>query len=445
METQGHRLRLLKDAPIVGAIPVGADDPFGRRQALETVVTALDAMPTPSCVALYGPWGSGKTSLLRGVQAEWEGLAGQGRVVWFEPWLYERRDDVLTPLLHAMVTEAERKSKRKRAGLRRMAVGIAKTTLSFVARFGMAAAFGGAIWEELKGLDGVKNLKVEDAEKHFETIHTWFDEVQAVKRDFRALVDAVLRDKDPDARVLVLLDDLDRCQPDNAVGLIEGVKLLLCGCEDTRASFVFALDRQVVGESIRRRYRGSTLYTGETYLEKIFDLSLEVPPVCHRDRKEIIGVWLTEGGAEPMKERLDETFEGLESIAAVLSEPVFDNPRVIKRALNRLLLLVSDEGRAGRVKALGASDRKRLLTWVAGSERFRTFRHFVKTATDDELSGLFGGRESSATTRELLDTPGLRAYLDLLAAPAPSEFRASDGGGRPTFGDLDSLLATAGL
>lgn len=297
------------------------------------------------------------------------------------------------------------------------------------------------------------------------------DAVRSLPITFARLVDAMLEGADEDARVYIFLDDLDRCLPDSAVRLIEAIKLLLCGAAQrcapdderlARAVFVFGLDRKLVGEAILARYPKSTLYSGETYLEKIFDLSLEVPPVRSESVKTfIVNQWLRLG-IEPTS--LYDLF-GEVLLTRVLGDPVFANPRVIKRTLNRLALLHAHDEAREAVRQLKdrPEQNERLLWWIAGAERYRAFRQFFATASDEECERLgqaiaaIGRGEHPqlgdlARLRGFLDDPGfVRYYSKLVPAWSLSEQRrsstAESQGSEPltTLADMDIFLRRRGL
>lgn len=457
-------LHLLKDDP-------RSDDPhddvLGQQPALDTLDTAIRSLRPPACIALYGSWGSGKTTLMDRAHRGWtttkDGVP-VNRGVWFNPWEYERRDDLLTPLLHAVVQQIKDERSFNTEEFKRLAVGAAKVMISLSMRVGTAAVLGSLTGTPLAR---VSNLYRIEPEKHAELFNEWShlqDEIQQVQKQFADLVNQALGDRP--SPLVFFLDDLDRCLPDSTVALIEGVKLLLCGHADCKALFVFALDRQIVGEAIRNRYGSDSLYTGENYLEKIFDLSLEVPGVSQEQMDHFIRSQYED--RDGPVEWLYKTFkssssDGLALIRQVLAVPAFANPRVVKRTLNRLTLLLADENRRLRVSGIGEEPRyRRLVAWAAGAERFRSFRTFFQSASDDELRAL-QQIASPARGRVKLDEilanyPGAARITSQLGFPAYLELLDLQGNraqviveqrertsGLQTLGDFDDLLRSAGL
>jgi hypothetical protein len=222
-------------------------------------------------------------------------------------------------------------------------------------------------------------------------------------------------------RLVVLLDDLDRCSPDAVVALLDAIKLIMCADGEAPVVFVFALDRHIVGEAIRKKYSGSSLYSGENYLEKIFDLSLEVPRIAIAPDQMSIGnliaTWISRADVSPTT--LAWLTERRDIVASVLGQPCFANPRVMRRTVNRLALFVGAvalEG-DGLLEELARVERFRfLVAWVAGCERYRAFRDLFFTLSDAEFGVLHGAALGSISEptggaiADLLRNPGFRLY-----------------------------------
>lgn len=452
-------------------------DPLGQRLALNTLEAALTGYETPACMALYGAWGSGKTTLLRSAFEDFKGPK-----VWFDPWQYAQTGDVRTALL--MEVAAGLGVEEGSPGWDKVK-SIGKALGSFAFRAGLGYLFGKQVMPELENA-GASGFKVEEAAAYFQSDQV-VNEVRQIKDSFKALVDLALIQwaevpkegvpRPPADRVLICLDDLDRCLPSDVVTLIEAVKLLLVGDEGCRAVFAFALDRQIVGEAIRQQYPGASLYTGENYLEKVFDLSLEVPPVQRRPalmqhlKALIDGIPLLndrDADGKPVPVVFGDPME----LSIALASPALGNPRVLKRALNRLVLLhgnVEIHGKLMMLRGTGevATCRQRFLAWLAGTERFRSFRQFFRRATSGELDTLDEAfrqlRKPSPNNPPLQITSEIRQFLD---TPGFVEFfeKVLDGGARKqqqvgwndlkevtssqqlmTIGQFDQLMRLAGL
>lgn len=438
------------------------NDVLEQAPALDTLLTAIREIKPPACLALYGSWGSGKTSLMNSTRLELAKDAHH-RVVWFDPWPYERHEDVLAMLVLSILREL-RLSESKMRALAQQAAALLKVILSIVGRItpSMIAAMAGDV--SAAGTLGLNRLDLDKLASHLTKPDSLEDDVKKVRKAFKDLLDQALKDRGPTSRFVVFLDDLDRCLPDRAVWLIEATKLLLADSTgDAPAVFVFGLDRQIVGEAIRVRYPGSSLYTGENYLEKIFDLSLEAPTVT--TNREKLQAFLRRVGGGPALDTIHPQFCQLDELFDVLSNPAFSNPRVIKRVVNRLYLLTKDRKLPEIILA-----PKRRVAWVAGTERFRTFRHFFVQASDEELNALdaavsaasgsgLGSEQSTlhnppVAVRAFVDTPGfigfLRDLLELRQRNEPGkdlrdQRKRSHSEQISTLRDLDDFMRSVGL
>ena len=74
-------------------------------------------------------------------------------------------------------------------------------------------------------------------------------------------------------KVFVLVDELDRCRPDYAVQVLERIKHLF---KDRRLSFVFAINKKELEESIKKEY--GEIDTS-VYFEKFFTFSFKLPEI----------------------------------------------------------------------------------------------------------------------------------------------------------------------
>jgi hypothetical protein len=111
-----------------------------------------------------------------------------------------------------------------------------------------------------------------------------YDPMVQVKRHFRNLIGAINRP------VLIVIDDLDRCQGSYVVSLLEGIQTLF---HDRRVLYLIAADRRWLAAAFEKAYepflptvREPGRRLGTLFLEKIFELSVHVPRLSPGQRKE---------------------------------------------------------------------------------------------------------------------------------------------------------------
>ncbi|MEI2691661.1 MAG: P-loop NTPase fold protein [Anaerolineae bacterium] len=293
-------------SPLVDDLP-SPDDKLGfEPYALALSDILLDPNTrTPLTLGLFGSWGSGKTSLMLQMQkALKEDKSRRYRTVWFNAWKYNREDALWRALLLVLLDDLERllekeppaKPKKGEANdepaakvlldLLREALyhetswseqgersinwsqaltvgaGIGlNLALSFLgpglAAVGMAADTLQEARKELgKGAPVSKVGELAKAFRREEIVHyqAQLRSLEQFQENFARLVKMLLQPegKTP-RRLVVFVDDLDRCLPEKAIEVLEALKLFLDveGC-----IYVLALDNEAIESTIRRRYQG---------------------------------------------------------------------------------------------------------------------------------------------------------------------------------------------
>jgi KAP family P-loop domain len=111
---------------------------------------------------------------------------------------------------------------------------------------------GGVLREE--DVDGILTAISSGADDElFQFINTFESQFDALVREYVGA----------DGYLVVFIDDLDRCLPENAIEVVEALKLYL-----DRASCVFVVGAQpdVIEEAVRRRYKDSPALAAVEYL-----------------------------------------------------------------------------------------------------------------------------------------------------------------------------------
>lgn len=252
-------------------------------------------------IALYGEWGSGKTSLMRYIE---KNLAAEKfSKVFFEAWKLENDENLALSLLDC-VSKANK-------GNTAIYKDKASNSLKKITK---------------SALSGIKT-PLYDVGKAFDTARQEFenksfsDAVDTFEDSYIELETAILNDtKGINRKLIVFIDDLDRCEPENVLNLLSAIKLFFT--LGNRTIFLCGLDEKAVDEAVKVKYR-EVVKSGE-YMEKIFDISFDMPK--HNINK-IISYYL-----EDMPDAVDGVQEFFEAMH-------FTNPRRLKKVLNKYLLI----------------------------------------------------------------------------------------------------------
>ena len=198
----------------------------------ETVVEAvLDDTLDPIALGISGPWGSGKSTVLRLIKAELasrNGVSADKRilVVETEPWRYDpdvgAKGTLILEVLKALTVELKEHGgvpEKVESTLKMLAKRVNWVkALKLVARTSITLQLPGI--DDLFGLINEDDLDGDPEPKNLDEF----------RRDFAELLaDDQLRHL---WRVVVLVDDLDRCLPDTVVDTLENDEALLVSPQD---------------------------------------------------------------------------------------------------------------------------------------------------------------------------------------------------------------------
>ncbi|MCK5055442.1 MAG: pentapeptide repeat-containing protein [Candidatus Aminicenantes bacterium] len=263
---------------------------------------------------IFGEWGSGKTTLMRTIEQQFNGT--NVYTVWFNPWEYPVEENMVKAMLHTMLNQEWFKKIIKNKSK------IFDTIQSFLSAFTKKVPFVPDIDDLVKLVDEIKSKK-ESSSKFFSLRKTF--------EDFTGeLTDG---DEESDRNLLVFfIDDLDRCLPHRIVNMLENIRLAF---SLKHTVFFIGADREIVADGIKYVYREhkntekvtGTDFDGDRYLEKMIQVPFFIPQNDEKKIKEYIKSFKFE-----KKDILfaDILFELLSDVEA--------NPRKIKRIINSIIL-----------------------------------------------------------------------------------------------------------
>lgn len=321
---------------------------------VETLADIVQTGNTPLTIGVFGTWGSGKTSLMRMVR---KSLPKKFTTVWFDAWKYDREESLWRALLLSVLsTLKETASKQgkpteefeklqallyrdmevdkvggvtidlaKLGGV--TAKGLAQLSLSFIPGLSTLTKLA----EELHS-GAAKSVDEATAAIRRERTKIYIEQIQFLEQ-FQEKFKGLVQEHVHPNRLVVFVDDLDRCLPEKAIEVLEAIKLFL---DAENCIFVLGLDQEVIARGIEMKYKefgakqdgdgqGRFTIEGVRYLEKIIQLPFQIPPVERTDMGDFVdGLSADWPHADCPK---------------VFAEGLGDNPRQIKRTVNTFLML----------------------------------------------------------------------------------------------------------
>lgn len=212
----------------------------------------------PVTIGIHGPWGSGKSTVLRLIE---DAIPSDSKylVVRTDPWEYDDHADVKGTVI-AEVLAALEKAYGETAGIGTKTKNLLKRISWSRAAIALASGAVTMQWDPDKVVEAF-TPKTKEAP----------DSMTGFRDEFAELLD----DLDLD-RVVVLVDDLDRCLPGAVTATFEAIKLFL---SVPKMVFIIAADQDMVRDaiavSVDSTSRGDRF--AARYLDKIIQLPVSLP------------------------------------------------------------------------------------------------------------------------------------------------------------------------
>lgn len=274
----------------------------------------------PFTIGIFGEWGTGKTSLMRMIREE---LSSEDDVVtiWFNAWQYEKEEHPIVPLVATIIRELE----QKRGKLMKLQDG-GKSIINTL----RAVAYGFSTKSTIK-MPGLAEIEASFVAKDM------IDRSEKITLDplldrslyYNAFERISKLELSKKIKLIIIVDDLDRCFPDLAIKLLESIKLILA-----QPGFIFILGvaRSVIEGYLEHRYKkdyGLADFQGRYYLDKIIQLPFYIP--SHQARMESF--------MRSLLLRIDNNYrENFQSLLPIIGAASGGNPRASIRFVNNLII-----------------------------------------------------------------------------------------------------------
>ena len=397
--------------------------------------TINDEKLLPSCIGLYGDWGSGKSSLMHMCKRQLEQQDDGTVCLLFNGWLYESYDDAKTAIIASILDGIKENRKLSDTALL-ILKGLYDSVDKFKAikggiKFGIDMAFTG-------GLGAITNLTIKEVVKKVQKVGEDVDEesmFQAIKdkldykevrediRDFRKKF-AELITQAGIKKLVIFVDELDRCNPATILDTLEAMRLFLF---NGNVSFVLGADERHVTYAIRSKFddiEGINMDIGKEYQEKLIQYPIRIPSM-NKDETEfyimcllaeeklsktefegllkflqtkrwenplgfVLSMEVLRTHSDSIATRLNESLILSKQLSEILTQGLNGNPRQCKRFLNTL------DMRKRMAKYKNVTLKSDVLAKIMEVEYFQTslFRKMISLLGENKLGTELEGFET---------------------------------------------------
>jgi formylglycine-generating enzyme required for sulfatase activity len=310
---------------------------------------------TPLVVGIYGPWGSGKTTLMETIRRQLQDVPGEdggqyrsSKTVWFQAWKYKNEEEILAALLETILKQMKEdgflgwlKGKTEEAVARLDPLKAIK---------GLSQLLGG----KLDVTKFVDQLPYRGKLGFYDIFRNFFQRLIWDYLKWRPQLKKSEKVNDGDVALVVFIDDLDRCPTGKIIQVLETLKLFM---DEEGCVFVIGAADEIIEKALQDQYKGED---ARKFLEKIVQVSFHLPEI-----REDFGRYI--------ESLHDEIGPAVQPHLPLILPALGHNIRRLKGFLNNLSL------RAGILQGRGISmDFDLLLHWNILEQVSREFINEVK-------------------------------------------------------------------
>jgi len=272
-------------------------------------------------IGIYGEWGTGKTTLMKSIEKKLSSNGGQEKTqtflpIWFNAWKYEREENLASVSLMKTVGYA-------------MANHNIFDQLSKIIFKGLTIVSKDVMQQiAMQAVSQRREIADEEIEEKMDYLNTLYrDSVYYEGLDKIKAQMASIRKESGDHRVIVFIDDLDRCSPIKALEVLESIKLFL---DMEGFIFVIGLSHKTVTHLITQAYK-MTGVKGDDYIKKIIQIPIKIPSWTKESIVDLIN--------NTISSRLNSDYtKFLRQNSAMIAKVVDYNPRQLKRFINNVIV-----------------------------------------------------------------------------------------------------------
>ena len=238
-------------------------DEFNRRPVAEKIIRLLTSDIDVSPMVIDGGWGAGKTEFCHKTIKLFEEHHPDVRCIYVDAFKADHADESLMTLLAAVLNEvpdAEKETFKARA------LPVAR----FIGSVALKAATGFILKQSTDDIaDGWEDAVQRGSNQAIDNL---LEDHAAAESNIKALRDT-LEELTRESRIVLFIDELDRCRPDFAVAMLENIKHIF---DVEGVDFVLVTNSDQLRSAIINQYGGDTS-NARRYLDKFIGFTFELP------------------------------------------------------------------------------------------------------------------------------------------------------------------------
>ncbi|MGL5257094.1 MAG: KAP family P-loop NTPase fold protein, partial [Proteocatella sp.] len=293
------------------------NDMFGTIEKAKNLISIFSDMPNYiddiNMIGIYGEWGSGKTTYMNYVCKELNEIEVNKKHIYkaisFEAWKYEFDDSLHLSLMECLSSSSTTIQK-----------DILKDCFLFLKNIALNSKVSLKLPLDMFSLDIDAGKTLEDTISQGMPV-SLYGKLVKFREVYKSLINKILEENNVE-KLVVCIDDLDRCEPENVINLLSMIKHFFSYDKDNRVTFICMLDKDAVSKAFLTKY-GDVVKSKE-YLEKIFDLNFTL-----KDSEDVSKLIKHYINTKEDAKLVEEFFKNMGIL----------NPRRIIKVLNRSLFL----------------------------------------------------------------------------------------------------------
>lgn len=346
----------------------------------QVIEISKDDNLSPATIGIYGDWGSGKSTLMKMVKKSLD-ADDNTLTVEFNGWLFEGYEDAKTALCGTILDEMHKHEKFFAKAKNKIKALLGKVDggklLSKGVKYGLDLLLTGGLGSvtelTLTGLISAVKQKAGDVsedeiKKMVDALKTE-DTKRTEIKNFRNSFKEVFEDCKGE-RLVVFIDELDRCTPDTVLDIFEAIRLFLYVPGTT---FIIGADERLVSYAVKTKYKdipGNDIDISKEYLEKLIQYPVKIPQLNESEVKQYITCLLLQNEGLDMEEvteaihkmpineeftidmiktatdmqhteAIKEAFDLSNQISSALAALMKGNPRHCKRFFNTFMMRIA--------------------------------------------------------------------------------------------------------